>query len=117
MLISCLMETFSDWLTVQLKTKNMTPADLARAMKKDNGVVSRILNNPMRIPEPETLQLIAKAINKPIETVYRAAGILPPTSETSEQQEELLHLFDQLPPQEKKSILRYVRAVLETMEH
>lgn len=117
MLLSCLMEPFCDWLTREIENLNMTPADLARAIKKDNGVISRILNNPLRVPEPETLQLIATAIKKPIETVYRAAGLLPQVTKDDEVLEQLRYFFTELPDQERMMLVEYAQFLLSKVEH
>jgi len=62
-MLSCyLMVNFTDWLTNQLKLKNMTPAELARASGKAPAVISRVLNGD-RKPEPKTLIAIARALN------------------------------------------------------
>ncbi len=94
MLISCLMTSFVDWLNSQLAERKMSPADLARSMKKDQGIVSRILRGE-RKPSPETLEAISKALKLPVETVFQAAGILPTrNSDLSPKKRELLNRLE-----------------------
>jgi transcriptional regulator with XRE-family HTH domain len=102
------MVNFSDWLENQLKLMNMTPAELARASGKAPAVISRVLNGD-RKPEPDTLIAIARALNLPPETVFRAAGLLPPVSPDTEYAEQILHLLRQLSPQEQEEILELLR--------
>ncbi len=108
-MLSCyLMVNFTDWLTNQLKLKNMTPAELARASGKAPAVISRVLNGD-RKPEPKTLIAIARALNLPPETVFRAAGLLPQVPPDTEYVEEILHFLHQLSPQEQEEILELLR--------
>lgn len=107
-IVCCLMVNFQDWLTTQLKMRDMTPAELARASGKAPAVISRILNGE-RNPEPETLIAISRALNLPPETVFRAAGLLPPVSPDTEYQEEFFYLLSKLSPEERQEILELLR--------
>lgn len=79
-ILSCQMTKFSDWLTGQLQSRDISPAQLSRLMhKKDQGIVSRLLRGE-RKPSTETIDGIARALKLPPEEVFRAAGILPQTS-------------------------------------
>ncbi len=102
------MENFSNWLANEMKKRGLSPADLARLSGKAPAVISRILNNE-RDPAPETLTAIARALRLPPETVFRAAGLLPPVPPDTEYQEEFLYLLAQLPPEERQEILDLLR--------
>lgn len=65
--------------------------------------------NQVRNPDAETCLAIAHALNLPPETVFRAAGLLPPVDEDTEYQEEFFHLLSQLSPQERQEILDLLR--------
>lgn len=108
MLISCLMTTFADWLTQELNQRDMSPADLARAMRKDQGIISRLLRGE-RNPNPETLTAIARALRLPPETVFRAAGLLPPVSEVDELKADIIDLTAQMSREEQREVLEYLR--------
>jgi transcriptional regulator with XRE-family HTH domain len=82
------MTKFSDWLTNQLMEQNMSPAHLSRLMRKDQGVISRILSGERR-PSNETIEAIARALKLPPDQVFRAAGILPQKSEEDEWVEKM----------------------------
>lgn len=106
------MVKFSEWLANQLRLKDMTIAELARASNKAPAVISRILSNE-RNPEPETLIAIARGLNLSAETVFRAAGLLPPAPPDTEYEEQILYLLRQLPLEEQK---RYLELLLFEVE-
>jgi transcriptional regulator with XRE-family HTH domain len=102
------MTTFADWLTQELNQRDMSPADLARAMRKDQGIISRLLRGE-RNPNPETLTAIARALRLPPETVFRAAGLLPPVSEVDELKADIIDLTAQMSREEQREVLEYLR--------
>lgn len=112
MLTSCLMETFSNWLAIQLKDRGMTPADLARNANKAPAVISRILNNE-RDPAPDTLIAISHALKLPPETVFRAAGLLPPKPEHNERITEATYILSMLEEEDIDEIIQIARMKLE----
>lgn len=64
MLLCCQMTNFSDWLSNEIAQRGISPAKLAVLMRKDAGVISRILSGA-RHPSNETLEAIAKALDVP----------------------------------------------------
>ena len=106
---------FSDWIEKQLKQRNWNSADLARGAGLDTGMVSRILNG-LRKPSPETLTAFAKSLHLAPETVFRAAGLLPPEQELDPIDEELLNLFDQLDDEDQEELLALARMKLARRE-
>lgn len=58
---------------------------------------------------PDTLKALAIAFKFPLETIYRAAGLLPPLAPEDELMNEIMHLAGDLPAQDKQDILEYVR--------
>ncbi len=110
----CQMTTFSDWLTSRMAEKRMTPAELSRLIKKDQSVISRILNSE-RSPANETLELIAHALKLPPETVFRAAGILPPASDDP-WADEMAFKLAELDPAKRAMAERLIQALAEQEE-
>ena len=86
---------FADWLGKALTTHNLTAAELARRAGVDKGVISRLINHE-RTPSPETLSSIATALQLPPETIFRAAGLLPPEAEAEAPAEFILWLKNEL---------------------
>jgi transcriptional regulator with XRE-family HTH domain len=110
------MTIFSDWLEIELATRKMSPADLARSMRKDQGIISRILNGE-RFPNPKTLTSIAHALHLPPDNVFRIAGLLPPKPEKDVLIDLIAHLSTQLPTEEDKNdVAEYVRLRLRIAE-
>jgi len=116
MLTSCLMTKFTDWLESELKSKNMSPADLARATRKDQSIVSRILRGE-REPRPQTLNAIAHALKISPEEIYRAAGLLPPKPDAEELIEQAEHIINNYKyPETKRRALAYLEFLREEEE-
>jgi len=86
---------FSEWLFNELRKRDMSQADLARASGITRGGVSNLLNQ-VRRPDPGTCTAIAKAFNLPPETVFRAAGLLPSA-----------------PPDQPPTLLQWINLYLE----
>lgn len=71
------MESFSVWLLKELKYRDITQSRLAQIAGLGSGTISNIMTGNRKVGS-ETLGKIAKALNIPIEEVFRAAGMLPP---------------------------------------
>jgi transcriptional regulator with XRE-family HTH domain len=102
------MKKFGDWLTQKLIDVDMKPADLSRATGMDSAVISNLINGK-RNPAVESCKAISKALNIPLEEVYRAAGILPPKPEIDPVTETILNLLLDLQVDDKKDILEYAK--------
>lgn len=102
------MNKFSDWLKTELLSRNWKQADLVRESKLDSAVVSNLINGKRKSGE-NTARAIAEAFKLPPETVFRAAGILPPQIPETEMINKIIHLVSQLPEQEQEDILEFVR--------
>lgn len=100
---------FGDWLQSQLDERDMSQADLARRMGKKTGVISNLINNKRHLPSVESCQLISRALNIPLEEVYRAANILPETEQTDALTEAIVYMVRNLDPEERQEILDYVK--------
>lgn len=116
MLISCSMTSFSDWLNAQLAERNMSAAELARAMNKDQGVVSRMLRGE-RSPSPATIQSIANALRLPLDIVLRASLNMTPNPKVDPDDERANHLIQSLKkPSSKQRALDYLQLLIEQEE-
>lgn len=99
---------FSDWLLNWLNKKGWNQSELATRAGVTRTAISDVLSG-RRNPGPELCLAISRALNLPPETVFRAAGLLPPVDEDTEYQEEFFHLLSQLSPQERQEILDLLR--------
>ena len=85
---------FSQWLQREINKRGLTQSALGRAAGLGRAVICKVASGQCQ-PEPATLQAIAGAFDIPVETIYRAAGLLPALTETEtgETIEEAIHLF------------------------
>ena len=67
---------FTIWLKSELERRNWNYANLARKTHMTEAAIS-LLMNEKRKPGTEMCKAIAKALQFPIEIVYRQAGLLP----------------------------------------
>jgi transcriptional regulator with XRE-family HTH domain len=107
---------FGTWLSAKLIELDMKPADITRAAGIDSGVLSNIINNKRLNPSVETCKLLAKAMNIPLEEVYRAADILPENKAVDPITEAVLTLMGTLDAKERKEVLEYARFRVKSAE-
>lgn len=102
------MVNFGNWLLELLQEENMSQSELARLANLSKGTISNLING-IKTPSQETLTAIARALKLPPETVFRAAGLLPPQSPESEVIQQAAHLMLDLPEQEQLDILEFIK--------
>jgi transcriptional regulator with XRE-family HTH domain len=81
---------FPEWLQTELDKRRWSQAELAYSAGISRAVVNKLLNRKT-YPQPDTLQAIARAFKIPVETVYRAAGLLPHETESETFEAEIIH--------------------------
>lgn len=86
----------------------MSQSDLARATGITTAQMSRIISGE-RNAGKETILNIAHALKLPPETVFRAAGLLPPQSPETELISRIVHLTSELPEEDQADILEYAQ--------
>lgn len=67
---------FSEWLFAQLRSRNLNQMQFARKAKISHPQVSRVLSGIYK-PGIEFLNRTSVALQIPLESVYKAAGLLP----------------------------------------
>lgn len=108
---------FSDWLLNEINKRGWSQAELARRAGIPRQIISNYINRQREKPDSDVLVSISRALNLPPETVFRAAGLLPPVSPDTEYQKEFLHLLSQLSPQEREEILELLRFKAERQKN
>jgi transcriptional regulator with XRE-family HTH domain len=107
---------FPDWLQSELDKRRWSQADLAYSAGISRAVVNKLLNRKT-YPQPETLQAIARAFKLPIETVYRAAGLLPRETESESFEAEIIHKLKLIKnPERRKTAISLLEALIKEEE-
>ncbi len=107
---------FSDWLLYEMNKRGWRQSDLARAARLNRQVISSYINRRREKPDEDILIAIAKAFGYPPETVFRAAGLLPPVPPMDGLKERILHLFDQLPPEQQEQLADFADFLVQQNE-
>jgi transcriptional regulator with XRE-family HTH domain len=108
------METLNEYLLARLKERGWSQNELAKRAGISHGTISNILSGNKGAGET-SLKAIASAFHIPPEEIFRVAGILPQVPESTQQKEQLLHLFSLLPEKEKADLLKYIQIKLEML--
>jgi transcriptional regulator with XRE-family HTH domain len=112
-----LKHRFAEWLQQELDKHGWSQSDCARACDLNRAVINKLLNGKSR-PQPMTLMAIARGLKIPMETAYRAAGLLPPSNDDDEATQELIHIFHSLrSPQSRATAIRLLKALLAEEEN
>lgn len=108
---------FAEWLQLELDKRGWSQSDCARACDLNRAVINKLLNGKCR-PQPATLIAIAKGFRIPVEVAYRAAGLLPPSSDGDDATQEVVHIFKSLQsPQRKATAIMLLKALMAEEEN
>jgi transcriptional regulator with XRE-family HTH domain len=104
---------FPDWLQSELDKRRWSQADLAYSAGISRAVVNKLLNRKT-YPQPDTLQAIARAFKVPVETVYRAAGLLPQETESESFEAEIVHKLKLIKnPKRRRTAIKVLKALID----
>ena len=108
---------FAEWLQTEMDKHGWSQSDCARACDLNRAVINKLLNGKSK-PQPETLIAIARGFKLPVETAYRAAGLLPPGPDGDDTTRELIHIFKSLKsPQRKATAIMLLKALVTEEEN
>ncbi|MGE5378676.1 MAG: helix-turn-helix domain-containing protein [Bacteroidota bacterium] len=93
---------FSEWLQNEMNKRGWSQSDLARAADLNRAVINKLLNGKSH-PQPATLEAISRALKIPIETTYRAAGLLPVNSDNDETVDEAIYVLKSIHSAQRKA--------------
>lgn len=99
---------FSTWLSEQMDKRNLTQAELARLAGVTRSAINGVLTGT-RGPGNDLCLAIARALRLPPETVFRAAGLLPPEPEYVPLLDEWNAVFYELTPDEQQELIDIAR--------
>lgn len=108
---------FSEWLQAEMNKRDWSQSDCARAADLNRAVINKLLNGKCK-PQPATLAAIARAFKLPVETAYRAAGLLPPSADRDDTIEQLTYIFNSIQsPQRRSTAIMLLKALVTEEEH
>jgi transcriptional regulator with XRE-family HTH domain len=108
---------FTEWLQMEMDKRGWSQSDCARACDLNRAVINKLLNGKCK-PQPATLMAIARGFKIPVETAYRAAALLPPSSHGDETIQEVIHIFKSLQsPQRKATAMMLLKALVAEEEN
>jgi len=108
---------FSEWLQSEMDKRDWSQSDCARAADLNRAVINKLLNGKCK-PQPSTLGAIAHAFKIPVETAYRAAGLLPPNADHDDTMEQLVHVFKSIQsPQRRSTAVMLLKALVTEEEN
>jgi transcriptional regulator with XRE-family HTH domain len=114
-MLSMVDNLFSEWLLNEIKKRNINQSELAKLAKVSRGAISHLINGT-RQPGSDICEALASALKIPPETVFRAAGLLPPLPPHTEHQEKLNYLYNQLPDDRKEMLIEYAQFLMSQVE-
>lgn len=106
------MDALRFWLAQELKRRKWSHDKLAQRAGISRSFVTRIISGDAR-PSVNFCHKVAAALGEPPDKLLRLAGILPPGSPASPDDDatlqELVELARNLPPDARQQVLDYVR--------
>jgi len=108
---------FSEWLQSELDRRGWSQSDCARSANLNRAVINKLLSGKSK-PQPSTLAAIARAFKIPVETVFRAAGLLPPNTDHDDSTQELMYIFKSIQsPRRKATAIMLLKALITEEEN
>jgi transcriptional regulator with XRE-family HTH domain len=77
---------FSEWLLEQMKSRNWSQAELAKATGLTRTAISSYINQKRTQPDPQALPAIAKALHVSPINLFKIANLLPNDRSTEEEE-------------------------------
>ena len=106
---------FSEWLQIEMDKRGWSQSDLARSADLNRAVINKLLNGKSH-PQPSTLESISRALKMPLETTYRAAGLLPPAIDNDDAMEEAIYIFKSIQSSQRRATALALLKALITEE-
>ena len=108
---------FAEWLQAEMDKRGWSQSDCARACELNRAVINKLLNGKSRA-QPFTLAAIARGFKIPVETAYRAAGLLPPNIDGDDSTQEVVYIFRSIQsPKRKATAIMLLKALVAEEEN
>lgn len=108
---------FSEWLQAEMDKRGWSQSDLARYADLNRAVINKLLNGKSHA-QPTTLEAISRALRIPLETIYRAAGLLPASADNDDAADEAVHIFKSIQSSQRRATaLALLKALIMEEDH
>ena len=108
---------FAEWLQSEMNRRGWSQSDCARSADLNRAVINKLINGKSR-PQPSTLIAISRAFRIPVETAFRAAGLLPPNPDGDEITSEVIHIFKSIQsPHRRTTAIMLLKALIVEEEN
>ena len=108
-------DDFADWLRKELDERGWDQAELARRSQTSTALISRMLSGERR-PGAVVARRLARALHTSPEEVFRQAGMLPRPHPQLPGLDDLIHLYAELPPDDRERLIAVAQAFLAKRE-
>lgn len=92
-------------LNEELTKRNLSNRDAAKAIGISHPTLGIVLSGEQ--PSFETCQKLSKFLRMPLVSILSLAGLLPNVPESTAEEEQLLYLFRQMTPEQRRDVLEY----------
>jgi transcriptional regulator with XRE-family HTH domain len=108
---------FSEWLQAEMDKRGWSQSDLARAAELNRAVINKLMNGKSHA-QPSTLEAISRALKIPLETIYRAAGLLPANPDGDDAAQEATFIFKNIRnAQRRATAMTLLKALIKEDEN
>lgn len=101
-------KTFGLWLIGQLQARDIRKADLARASGLDATMIGKFINGSQN-PGPEDCQAISRALDIPLQEVYRATGVLTDEGAVDPVMQAVNLILINMDQEDREAVLTFAR--------
>jgi transcriptional regulator with XRE-family HTH domain len=108
-------EELVNWLKSSMKERNWGIRETAQHVGVSHPTISDIVTSG-KLPSFDTCLALANTFGKSPVYLLRLAGMLPQEPEISPHKEELIHILDQLDPEEQDELLDFAKIKLERQQ-
>ena len=102
--------TFGNWMQSQINDRGWTQRELSRRSGVSQAQISNFINGS-RKPTADACQRLAQALEHPLDTVLREAGILTSSGEDDPTIAETVELMRNMPPNKKRLALNVLKTI------
>lgn len=106
---------FAEWLRIEMKNRGISQAELSRLSGISPAQISKYLSLQSS-PSEEGYVAIAKAMKIPLETVFRAADLLPPLKEADPLTKEAEFILSHLSQKRRQQAIEYIKYLAQLQD-